>query len=135
MATGLVSVIPHAWKMRTSWRSSKSFISWRGTAEPPHAAFVSERQVELGVLVGVAQQIGEDRRHAAQLRRALRGDQLRQRLGAEEAVGQDQIRAGERRAVGQPPRVGVEHRHHRQHAVRAREAVARRVISVAGSAG
>ena len=44
VATGLVSVMPHAWKMLTPWRSSKSFISCRGTAEPPQAALVSEER-------------------------------------------------------------------------------------------
>ena len=69
------------------------------------------------MLLGVAQQVREDRRHAAHQRGALRGDQAGERLGAQEAVRQDQVGAGERRAVRQPPRVDVEHRHDREHAV------------------
>ena len=78
------------------------------------------------MLVGVAQQVGEDRRHAGHHGRALGLDQPRQRLGLEEAAGQHQVGAGQRRSVRQPPGVGVEHRHDDQRPVARAERRARR---------
>ena len=61
--TGLVSVMPQAWTIRTPWRSSKPRISDSGTAAPPQIIVRSAREVGL-VLVGVAQHVEPDRRHA-----------------------------------------------------------------------
>jgi hypothetical protein len=58
-----------------------------------------------------------DRRHGPGQRGPLGLDQPDQRLGLQEPVRHDQVGAGQHRRVGQPPGVGVEHRHHRQHPV------------------
>ena len=65
----------------------------------------------------VLEQPAPDRRHGPGDRRPFGLDQPDQRLGLQEPVRHDQVRAGQHRRVGQPPRVGVEHGHHGEHPV------------------
>jgi hypothetical protein len=80
-------------------------------------AVAKRGKVDLGVLVGVAQQVGEDRRHAAEHSGALGLDQLGQRLCLQEAIRHHELRPAERRSVGYSPCVGVEHRHHHERSI------------------
>ena len=73
------------------------------------------------MLVDVREQRREDGRHAGQQRRALGLHEARQRLALQEGAGQEQLGAGQRGGEGQAPRVDMEHRHDRQHAVARRE--------------
>ena len=75
------------------------------------------RGVDLRVLVEIAQQIGENRWYRAAAGHPLGLDHLRQRLGLQEAVRHDHRRAGQQPGVRQPPGVGVEERHDREHPV------------------
>ena len=102
--------------MRTPWRSSNA----RASAER-HRGAAADRRVQRAqvgpVLVGIAQQVGVDRRHARHHRAALALDQPRERLRAEVAARHHEGRATERRRIRQTPRVDVEHRHDDQHAI------------------
>ena len=70
-----------------------------------------------GVGVEVLEHVVPHRRHPARQGRTALGHEAHQRLGLQPAVGHAQRRAAHHRRVGQPPRVGVEHRHDRQHPV------------------
>ncbi len=108
--------MPHAWRMWTPWRSSKACISDSGTADPPHATV--RRLDRSGLLrVGVVQEVEPDRGHAAGHGHALRLDQLGERLALEEPARHHEVGPGQRRRVREAPRVRVEHRHDREHAV------------------
>jgi hypothetical protein len=69
------------------------------------------------MLVRVAQEVEPDRRHRARDGHPLGLDQLGQRLGLQEAPRHDEVGPDQGARIGQAPRVDVEHRHDREHAV------------------
>ena len=71
----------------------------------------------LGVLVEIAQHVVPHRGDRAGQGRLALGHEAAQRLGLEPAVGHAERRAAHQGCVGESPRVGVEHRHDRQHPV------------------
>ena len=91
-------------------------MSERGTAAPPAVDEPQRRQVDV-VVLGVAQQVVPDGGNPERQGRALLGDDPGQRLGLEEALGEDEVGPGEERRVGHAPGVGVEHGHDDEDAV------------------
>ena len=114
--TGLISVMPQAWIMRAPWRCSKSRASDSGIGAPPQmitrrleksAPFSSAWRSMSSQIVGTP---------AATVTFSLSisfasGSPWRKRDGI--TMSAPTRAAG----VGQAPGVGVEHRHHRQHAI------------------
>ncbi|KAF1857266.1 hypothetical protein Lal_00014497 [Lupinus albus] len=76
------------------------------------------------LLVGVqpVQQRQPDGRHAGAVGDFLGLEQLVQAGAVQLAAGEDQLGADHRRGIGGAPGIDVEHRHHRQHHVRRRQA-------------
>ena len=85
------------------------------------ATILSDEMSRPGIGVQILQHVVPDRRNGRRHRRPLPFDHVDQRFGLQEPVGQHQIRAGHQGRVGLP-RLGVEHRHDRQHPVAVDEA-------------
>ena len=89
-----------------------------GTAEPPTSSRLQRAQVPaVGLGVDRLQHRHPHRRHAGGERDLLVGQQVEHALRVELRAGQDERGADQRRGVRDAPRVGVEHRHDRQHRV------------------
>ena len=113
-AIGLVSVIPQACRSGRPSCSRYASDSALGTAEPPHGI---TRRLDVSRPAELGQHLHPDRRHAGGERHPLLDDQVGQRLAGEIGPGHHEIGTGGDRGVGEAPRVGVEHRDHRQHTV------------------
>ena len=117
--SGLVSVIPHAWRTSRPCSLKPSIIDC-GTAAPPTTI---ERRAERSQRSGSASSAARIAIHTvgtpAVMRHPLALEQVEDALGVEVGTGEDEAGAGEGRRVGQSPGVGVEHRHHREDRVAA----------------
>ncbi len=94
---------------------SKPSSATRGTADPPQATSRSDEMSWPGAFPGSAAR--RSRWSAPRRPRSGRCVSMRSisDAGVEEPVRQHQVGAGHQRGVRQPPGVGVEHRHDRQH--------------------
>ena len=112
--TGLVSVIPHACRIGSPSVSRNASDSAFGHGR----AAARDRPQRRGVAaLQLGQRLHPDRRHAGRHGDPLLDDEVGDRLARQVRPGHDQVGAGGDAGVGEAPRVGVEHRHDRQHAV------------------
>ena len=111
VASGEVSVIPHAWTTCTPYFSSKISIRVNG-----HGGATAGNQAERGdVVAGVGlhevQHVVPDRRDRACDGWLLGIDEPYQRLGLQEPVRHEKVGTCHEGGIDQSPGVGMEHRH------------------------